>query len=229
MKKTIFYQLFCVILFLIAILGYHVWHLYEVVKYFQNQGDIVLTYPNGLCYYIEFKGQLTNKDVKKLNSYKPWLYPLTILYFNGVEYHNTIPISKISSLQSLTIIGSKGLQSYIDEFSLENLLNTTNIESITFVETQLPKQFLKQSRKYQFKKLWLDDILITDAEFDRLFYLYKTESLFLARLPLGKQTLKKIYKEGASLKETKFIDLQFTEEDFSTEISTGIDQTPYNN
>lgn len=216
--KNIYFRILGGLLFFSFVAGgIYVWRLYEAVSYFQNREGVVAgTYRNGLFHYLEIPNSIQDEDIamlQRLVSFK--VYPLTYLAFNETEFRNTIPVPEIPSLKYLTIVGGCS-KLFIDETSLTNLLKGENLVSLQLVETSIPENLLKQSPRYSFQTIWLYDVPITDEEFDRFFSLQKTRCLVLASVPLTRQTLEKLSKEGCYLKEIKFQDLPFTEEDLKT-------------
>ena len=144
MKKRILY--FVSIAFLITMFlgGLWIWRLQTAVSFFCDREDVVVDrYPCGMIRYLEFKSGVTDEDVTQLRRlYLGGVYPLTHLYFNGVEFRNNRPIPEIPTLEALVLIGPRNSDgaSNIDAISLGNLLKGKNLEDLTFVDHRFLKR-----------------------------------------------------------------------------------------
>lgn len=206
---------FCIagILLLLAVVtgGVWAWQLYSAVSYFCNREDVVVnTYPNGMILCLEFRSSFTDEDVTQLQRLGFFsVYPLECLYFSNVKFENTIPIPEISILKNLTIVGSPDM----DETSLENLLTGKRLIGVTLLERSLPQTLLKRELRLSLQSVWLDEVPISDEEFDHLFSLSETKSLVLNLIPIGKPTIEKILAEGSHIEELTLRGILLTDED----------------
>lgn len=204
------------------------------------------TYPNGLIRHIQLRGEVTEEDVAHLRPLRfRCFYPIRmeINYANFImishenttwrsplepcvttsktscdkgfskrdELDNVTPLPRIPAMDTLVVIGSS-----LSETSWRNLLGGRGLKSLTILETVLPQNLIDSAPHYALESVWLDEVPLSDDNFDKLFSLQKTETLVLVSLPITQKTIQKICREGDHLREILLMNIPISEEDLKS-------------